>query len=88
VLTSEAQVVEIAFSGERSISLARIASAQGQVIWPSIDHPYMVSDRSDCKASFHALAMCKIEQRIDRAVFVTGGTAWREVCNIELRTVP
>jgi hypothetical protein len=41
VLTCRAQVVEIAFSGERSISSARIASAQGQVFWPSIDKQYM-----------------------------------------------
>jgi hypothetical protein len=37
MLARSQRAVEIAFSGKRSMSLAQIASAQGQVFWPSID---------------------------------------------------
>jgi hypothetical protein len=50
MLARSERAVEIAFSGKRSMSLAQIASAQGQVFWPSIDRACMRLNLQDCKA--------------------------------------
>ena len=50
------RAVEIAFSGKRSISLARIASAQGQVFWPSIDRSCMSVNFQHCKERVRKIA--------------------------------
>jgi hypothetical protein len=51
MLARSSRAVEIAFSGERSMSLAQIASAQGQVFWPSIDWICMSPNWKYCKVN-------------------------------------
>ena len=54
----------------RSISLARIASAQGQVFWPSIDLLHMGHNPFDCKKRLRKpeiVTIALIAKRIDRS---------------------